>query len=81
MVKLFGKKRKDIPRKRIKCHICGLEKEMTWAEYIKHIKRHIKNGDLKDIPLNEVQPTVCGELVGSSEGNEARISAVAKGKD
>ena len=62
MVKLFGRRRKDMPRKRIKCHICGLEKEMTWIEYVEHIKEHIKNGEVSDI-----QPGIIGELVGSSE--------------
>ena len=62
MLKLFGRRRKDIPRKKIRCYICGLEKEMTWDEFAKHIKEHIKNGEVSDI-----QPGIIGELVGSSE--------------
>ena len=62
MLKLFGRKRKAIPRKRIRCYICGLEKEMSWDEFAKHIKEHIKNGEVSDI-----QPSIIGELVGSSE--------------
>jgi len=38
MVKLFGRKRKDIPRKRIKCYICGLEREMTFGEFCEAYK-------------------------------------------
>jgi len=46
MVKLFGRKRKGIPRKKIQCYICGLEKEMSWDEFAKHIREHIKNGEV-----------------------------------
>jgi len=47
---------------------------MTWSEYVEHVKEHIKNGEVIDI-----QPGIIGELVGSSEKNEARTSAVVKG--
>ena len=62
MLKLFGRRRKDIARNKIRCPICGLEKEMTWSEYIEHMNEHIKNGEVGDI-----QPGIRGELVGSSE--------------
>jgi len=63
MLKLFGRGRKDIPRKRIRCYICGLEKEMTWDEFAKHIRRHIRNGEVSD--------GVVGECVEWGEKNEA----------
>ena len=41
----FRKRRKA--RKRIRCYICGLEKEMSVEEFVKHLREHIKRGDLK----------------------------------
>jgi len=73
MVNLF-RRRKAIARKRIRCHICGLEKEMTWCEYLAHMDEHIKKGEISDI-----QPGIRGELVGSSEKNEPRTFVIAEG--
>ena len=72
MLKLFGRKRKDIPRKKIRCYICGLEKEMTWDEFAKHIKEHIKNGEVSD-------GSIVGECTEWSGKDEARTSALAEG--
>ena len=44
MVKFFG--RRKSARKRIKCYICGLEREMTFGEFAEHVKGHIKNGEV-----------------------------------
>ena len=76
MVNLFGRRGKVIARKKIKCHICGLEKEMTWCEYLAHMDKHIKNGEISDI-----QPGISGELVGWSDKDGTRTSTIAKGKD
>jgi len=69
MVKLFGRRQKS--RKRIKCYICGLEKEMSWDEFAKHIKEHIKNGEVSD--------GIIGECMEWSGKDEARTFAVAEG--
>ena len=74
MVKLFG--RRKSARKKIRCPICGLEKEMTWCEYLEHMDEHIKNGEVIDI-----QPGIRGELVGSSEKNGTRAFENVKGSD
>jgi len=75
MVKLFGRRRKNIARKKIRCHICGLEKEMTWSEYLSHMDEHIKNGEISDI-----QPGIRGELVGSDKDG-ARAPENVKGSN
>jgi len=74
MVKLFGRRQKA--RKRIRCHICGLEKEMTWCEYLAHMDEHIKNGEVSDI-----QPGISGELVGGSDKDGTGTSGNAKGSN
>jgi len=51
MVKLFERRQKA--RKRIKCYVCGLEKEMSWDEFAKHIREHIKNGEVSDGMVGE----------------------------
>jgi len=51
MVKLFG--RRKSARKKIRCYICGLEEEMSWDEFAKHIKEHIKNGEVSDGVVGE----------------------------
>jgi len=43
---VFGRKREA--RKRIRCYICGLEKEMTFGEFAEHVRGHIKNGEVSD---------------------------------
>jgi len=73
MVKLFDRRGKVIARKKIKCHICGVEKEMTWDEFAKHIKAHIRN--------DEVSGGIVGECVEWGEKNEARASAVGEGQN
>jgi len=73
MVKLFDRRGKVIARKKIKCHICGVEKEMTWDEFAKHIKAHIRNG--------EVSGGIVGECVEWGEKNGTRTFKNAKGSD
>jgi len=46
---------------------------MTWDEFAKHIKAHIRN--------DEVSGGIVGECVEWGEKNEARASAVGEGKD
>ena len=66
---LFRRRQKE--RKKIKCYVCGLEKEMSWDEFAKHIKEHIKNGEVSD--------GVVGECMEWSRKDEARTSTVAEG--
>ena len=45
---------------------------MSWDEFAKHIKEHIKNGEVSDI-----QPGIIGELVGSSDKNGDNKSTIS----
>jgi len=59
-------KKKTVHKQKVKvrCHICELEKECSsWAEFLGHLKEHIKRGEHENLPV----PGISGNLIGTSE--------------
>ncbi|MCW3128567.1 MAG: hypothetical protein N2V75_00450 [Methanophagales archaeon] len=58
MVKLFRRRGKETGKQKFRCYICGLEKDLTWDKIVKHVKKHIKKGEIDD-----EQEVIVGECI------------------
>ena len=55
---------KKIPKQKVKvrCRICGLEKEWIWVEFFEHLREHFERGEYGDLVSG-----ISGKSIGMSE--------------